>query len=188
MYTYYTRGESWFQAEFIILVIYPVSSSHLSFESLTKLLSLTELVRGGLNVQLLIGGMFCLLNLNPVKVLHCFHEQETLSSLLSTGWFQEQVWSEIRFGAVTIKQLNKYKPTDHPSIWTSCVITLNLTVRLNFWSCSFVGGFSADRVVQSYKRQRPREHTASDCWKVSLVSNPLNSYIERKLATKKIFF
>ena len=29
---------------------------------------------------------------NPVKASRCFLEQETLSSLFSTGWFQERIW------------------------------------------------------------------------------------------------
>jgi len=31
------------------------------------------------------------LHLNPIKISHCFFEQDTLPSLLSTGWFQEQI-------------------------------------------------------------------------------------------------
>ena len=29
---------------------------------------------------------------NPIKSSHCFLDQETLLSLLNTGWFQERIW------------------------------------------------------------------------------------------------
>jgi hypothetical protein len=42
---------------------------------------------------------------------HCFHEQETLHSLLSTGWFQERIhtgWFQERIQSVSI---SLYLPT-----------------------------------------------------------------------------
>jgi len=32
------------------------------------------------------------MTLNPITSSHYFLEQETLPLLLSTGWFQEQIW------------------------------------------------------------------------------------------------
>ena len=32
------------------------------------------------------------ISLNPIKGFRCFLEEATLPSLLSTGWFQEQIW------------------------------------------------------------------------------------------------
>jgi len=39
--------------------------------------------------RLVIGGCLLGVRLNSIKGPRCFHKQETLPLLLSTGWFQE---------------------------------------------------------------------------------------------------
>ena len=45
----------------------------------------------GSGSRLVIGGYLSVVRLSPIKGPRCFLEQETLLSLLRTGWFQERI-------------------------------------------------------------------------------------------------
>jgi len=48
-------------------------------------------VPDNINFSIVIGGYLSVVSSSPIK--GCFLEQETLLSLLSSGWIQERIWA-----------------------------------------------------------------------------------------------
>ena len=54
-------------------------------------------------------GCLSVVSSSPIKGSRCFLEQETLSSLISTGWFKEQIERDLQKQKLLVSQSNLTK-------------------------------------------------------------------------------